>query len=114
MGRGGPAEPELAEVTPTVERCSSSRASGRHAASDYLEDAALARVVTVGCRRCGGGLAGAPVVSNVGEGARLAAERSPTSSSSRAAARRSRRSRRDRRVLVAGAHQPPELVDRAT
>src|ERR671914_260027 len=46
---------------------------GAHAASDYLEDAVLAGVNTVGCRRVGGGLAGAPAVSNVPEGAALAA-----------------------------------------
>jgi cyclic 2,3-diphosphoglycerate synthetase len=34
-------------------------------------------VPTVGCRRCGGGLAGATFVSNVLEGARLAAARGP-------------------------------------
>ena len=31
---------------------------GSHAASDYYETAALSRVTTVGCRRCGGGLRG--------------------------------------------------------
>jgi cyclic 2,3-diphosphoglycerate synthetase len=51
--------------------------SGRHAASDYLEDAVLAGVTTVGCRRVGGGLAGACVESNVVEGAKLAAEQDP-------------------------------------
>jgi cyclic 2,3-diphosphoglycerate synthetase len=34
-------------------------------------------VVTIGCRRAGGGLAGAVTYSNVHEGARLAVERSP-------------------------------------
>jgi hypothetical protein len=48
-------------------------ARGNHAASDYLEDAVLAGVRTVGCRRVGGGLAGEPVESNVPEGAALAA-----------------------------------------
>ena len=32
---------------------------GLHAASDYFEDAVLAGVMTIGCRRCGGGMAGA-------------------------------------------------------
>ena len=50
---------------------------GRHAASDHLETAALAGVVTIGCRRAGGGLAGAVTDSNVAEGARLAADRDP-------------------------------------
>jgi cyclic 2,3-diphosphoglycerate synthase len=77
MGRGGPPGPELAEVRPTLERLLELSREGRHAASDYLETAALAGVVTVGCRRCGGGLAGSPGESNVLAGAALAAEREP-------------------------------------
>jgi cyclic 2,3-diphosphoglycerate synthase len=77
MGRGGPAEPEVAEVRPTLERLLELSRAGRHAASDHLETAALAGVVTIGCRRCGGGLAGSPGGSNVLAGAALAAEREP-------------------------------------
>ena len=77
MGRGGPPEPEIAEVRPTLERLLELSREGRHAASDYLETAALAGVVTIGCRRCGGGLAGMPGESNVLAGAALAAEREP-------------------------------------
>ena len=77
MGRGGPAEPELIETPPGVDDLARLARSGRHAASDHLETAALARVVTIGCRRCGGGLAGMPGPSNVLAGAELAAGRSP-------------------------------------
>jgi cyclic 2,3-diphosphoglycerate synthetase len=77
MGRGGPPEPELAEVEPTLEALVELSRAGRHAASDYLETAALAGVVTIGCRRAGGGLAGATGESNVLAGAALAAEREP-------------------------------------
>jgi cyclic 2,3-diphosphoglycerate synthetase len=77
MGRGGPPEPEVAETPPTVDDLIGLARAGRHAASDYLETAALARVPTIGCRRAGGGLAGATVSSNVLEGARIAAARSP-------------------------------------
>jgi cyclic 2,3-diphosphoglycerate synthetase len=77
MGRGGPPKPELAEVRPTLERLLELSRDGRHAASDYLETAALAGVVTIGCRRAGGGLGGAPGESNVLQGAALAAEREP-------------------------------------
>ena len=60
MGRGGPPEPELiaggARLGP-AELLAASRA-GRHAASDCYEDAVLAGVTAIGCRRCGGGLAG--------------------------------------------------------
>jgi cyclic 2,3-diphosphoglycerate synthetase len=75
MGRGGPREPELVEVTPTVESLLEISRSGRHAASDYLETAALAGVPTIGCRRAGGGLAGQVFTSNVSRGAELAEER---------------------------------------
>ena len=67
MGRGGPPEPELiaggARLGP-AELLAASRA-GRHAASDCYEDAVLAGVTAIGCRRCGGGLAGAPFDDNV-------------------------------------------------
>jgi cyclic 2,3-diphosphoglycerate synthetase len=77
MGRGGPAEPELVEAPPTLDDLLALSRSGRHAASDHLEAAALAGVPAVGCRRAGGGLAGAPFRSNVLEGAQLAAQLDP-------------------------------------
>jgi cyclic 2,3-diphosphoglycerate synthetase len=77
MGRGGPPEPEVMETPPSIAELVALARDGRHAASDYLETAALARVPTIGCRRAGGGLAGAVVDSNVLAGAELAAARSP-------------------------------------
>jgi len=77
MGRGGPAEPEIVEVAPTVESLLEISRAGRHAASDYLETAALAGVPTIGCRRAGGGLAGQVFTSNVHRGAELVEERGP-------------------------------------
>ena len=77
MGRGGPARPELAVVRPTLASLLELSRAGRHAASDYLEIAALTGIVTIGCRRAGGGLVGAVTSSNVLEGAALAAERDP-------------------------------------
>ena len=77
MGRGGPAEPEVAAIQPTLASLLDMSRAGHHAASDYLETAALTGVVTIGCRRAGGGLAGGVVTSNVEEGAALAAERDP-------------------------------------
>jgi cyclic 2,3-diphosphoglycerate synthetase len=47
---------------------------GEHAASDYLEDALMSGVPTVGTRRAGGGLAGKPFATNVAEGARQAVD----------------------------------------
>jgi cyclic 2,3-diphosphoglycerate synthetase len=77
MGRGGPAEPELVEVPPTLEYLLELSRGGRHAASDHLETAAVAGVPTIGCRRAGGGLAGAVSASNVLEGAGVAAGLDP-------------------------------------
>jgi cyclic 2,3-diphosphoglycerate synthase len=77
MGRGGPAEPELVATPPTIDELIALSRSGRHAASDHLEAAVLAGVPAVGCRRAGGGMAGAPFASNVLEGARLAASLEP-------------------------------------
>jgi cyclic 2,3-diphosphoglycerate synthase len=73
MGRGGPAEPSVAAADIGLEDLLEVAASGAHAASDYLEDAVLAGVRTVGCRRVGGGPLGAPFDSNVAAGAALAA-----------------------------------------
>jgi cyclic 2,3-diphosphoglycerate synthetase len=77
MGRGGPAEPQVAAVQPTLASLLDISRAGHHAASDYLETAVLTGVVTIGCRRAGGGLAGAVTTSNVLQGAAVAAEREP-------------------------------------
>jgi cyclic 2,3-diphosphoglycerate synthase len=77
MGRGGPAEAEVVEARPELADLLALSRAGRHAASDHLETAVLAGVPTVGCRRCGGGLAGATFTSTVLEGARLAAGLDP-------------------------------------
>ncbi len=77
MGRGGPAEPRVAEAGPSLDELIAIAESGSHAASDFLEDAVIAGVRTVGCRRVGGGFAGAPFESNVPAGAALAASLDP-------------------------------------
>ena len=77
MGRGGPPEPELVETPPGVDELLARSRAGRHAASDHLETAALCGVPTIGCRRAGGGLAGAVFSSNVAAGAALAASLEP-------------------------------------
>ncbi|MEA2386428.1 MAG: cyclic 2,3-diphosphoglycerate synthase [Thermoleophilaceae bacterium] len=73
MGRGGPPEPVVAAPDTSLENLEALAAAGRHAASDYLEDAVLAGVPTVGCRRVGGSLAGVPFDTNMAAGARMAA-----------------------------------------
>ena len=73
MGRGGPAEPQVAGPDDvTVEALLARARRGEHAASDFLEDALVAGVTTVGARRAGGGLAGRPFVTNVAAAAALA------------------------------------------
>jgi cyclic 2,3-diphosphoglycerate synthetase len=75
MGRGGPPEPEVLRGDQVVLEPRDLLAmadAGKHAASDYVEDALLGRVPTVGCRRCGGGLAGGVEISNVAAGIEVA------------------------------------------
>jgi cyclic 2,3-diphosphoglycerate synthetase len=77
MGRGGPEEPEVLrgdELELRAKDLIEIADRGGHAASDYIEDAALGRVPTVGCRRCGGGLAGGVEISNVAAGIEKANE----------------------------------------
>jgi len=77
MGRGGPPEPRVAQADTALEHLLAVVEAGGHGASDYLEDAVLAGVRTVGCRRVGGGPTGAPAESNVVAGAELAASLTP-------------------------------------
>ena len=75
MGRGGPEIPEVIrgdQLTITAESLIEVAEQGKHAASDYWEDALTSRVITVGCRRCAGGLAGSPYLDNVEEGIKIA------------------------------------------
>ncbi len=62
-GRGGPDEPRVVfgyelELTPQFLLSIADR--GEHAASDYWEEALVGKIVTIGARRCGGGMAGKP------------------------------------------------------
>jgi cyclic 2,3-diphosphoglycerate synthase len=107
MGRGGPPEPEVVRVRPTIDALVEISRAGRHAASDHLETAALADVDTVGCWRCGGGLAGAVAVSNVVEGARVAAGLDPELVVFDGSGAALPPVAAARRVLVVGAHQDP-------
>src|SRR5829696_5995212 len=113
MGRGGPPRPEVIEGHKLVvgsDYLLEALERGSHAASDYYETAALSRVTTVGCRRCGGGLAGEPFVSNVVQGAEIAnlLETGVTVFDGSGAAVPPVEV--ERRVLVAGAHQDPEYI----
>ncbi|MCC7559585.1 MAG: 2,3-diphosphoglycerate synthetase [Methanobacterium sp.] len=77
MGRGGPEEPEIVrgdeiEITPQYLMEQSNK--GIHAASDHWEDALMSRILTIGCRRCGGGMVGQVFITNMKQGAQMANE----------------------------------------
>jgi cyclic 2,3-diphosphoglycerate synthetase len=110
MGRGGPPEPEVVTVPPTLDALIALSRSGRHAASDHLETAAVVGVPTVGCRRCGGGLAGEVATSNVGEGARLAVELDPELVVFDGSGAALPPVDTDRTVAVVGGHQDPAVA----
>jgi cyclic 2,3-diphosphoglycerate synthetase len=113
MGRGGPPRPEVIEghkLEVGSEYLLEALERGSHAASDYYETAALSRVTTVGCRRCGGGLAGEPFVSNVLEGARIANTLDTGVTLFDGSGAAMPPVEVERRVLVAGAHQDPEYI----
>jgi len=113
MGRGGPQEPEIVDgqaARLTVKELLEWSRQGRHAASDHFEDALLSRVVTVGCRRCGGGMAGQPFVSTVAEGVRVANHLEPSFIVLEGSGAALPPVASDARLLVAGGHQPVEHV----
>jgi cyclic 2,3-diphosphoglycerate synthetase len=77
MGRGGPEKPEIVrgdKIEITAEYLMEQSNKGVHAASDHWEDALMSRVLTIGCRRCGGGMVGDVFLTNMKKGAELANE----------------------------------------
>lgn len=80
MGRGGPKDPQLLrgeDIIINPQYLLSLSSKGLHASSDYIEDAMMSRITTIGCRRCGGGFGGKVFLSNVSEGAKLADSLNP-------------------------------------
>jgi cyclic 2,3-diphosphoglycerate synthetase len=110
MGRGGPREPETILVPPTIDGLLELSRAGRHAASDHLETAALSGVETVGARRCGGGLAGAVLSSNVHAAARVAAELAPDLVVFDGSGAALPPIAADRTVVVVAGHQDPAVA----
>lgn len=113
MGRGGPEEPEVldpSQLALTPEALLAWSDAGRHAASDHVEDALMAGVVTVGTRRCGGGLAGAPVDATFGAGVAVANERPEELLILEGSGAAIPPCHADVTVLVVPAHADPELV----
>ena len=113
MGRGGPAEPELVDPATadlSAEGLVALADQGRHAASDYLEDALVAQVATVGTRRCGGGLAGAPADDTFAAGVAIADERPESLLLFEGSGAALPPAHADATVLVVPASADPELV----
>ncbi|TML43205.1 MAG: 2,3-diphosphoglycerate synthetase [Actinobacteria bacterium] len=110
MGRGGPEVLEVAESPPSLDELLARSRGGSHAASDYLEIAAVAGVVTIGCRRCGGGLAGAVATSNVQAGADLAVQRGADFVVFDGSGAAIPPVATGKRVLVTSTYDPPALV----
>ena len=89
MGRGGPAEPELVDgAADGGGPARRARAPGSMPRRTTSRSPCSPECPTVGCRRAGGGMAGAPFVSNV-------ARRRTPGGVARAGRRRLRRQRRD-------------------
>jgi cyclic 2,3-diphosphoglycerate synthase len=113
MGRGGPAEPELIDPAAdslTAQSLLELARSGRHAASDHLEDALVAGVATVGTRRCGGGLAGIPASATFAAGVRLANDRDEPLLLFEGSGTAIPPVEADATICVVGATSDPELV----
>jgi cyclic 2,3-diphosphoglycerate synthetase len=113
MGRGGPPQPEVLKgekIKLTPQLLLDNSLKGKHAASDYFEDALVSEVTTVGARRCGGGLGGAPFFSNVLEAAEVADKTpgSPVVFEGSGAAIPPVRT--DKTILVVSAHLPLEHI----
>ena len=113
MGRGGPPEPEKVTVRPTVEALVELSRSGRHAASDHLETAAVVgvdddRVQALRRRARWSGRD----VERRSRAPRSRQHSFPTSSYSTGAALRCPPVAADRTVVVVGGHQDPAVVGR--
>lgn len=113
MGRGGPPEPDYVD-TSKMEISSDTLISvaerGGHAASDYWEDALLGDVPTVGCRRCGGGMAGNPFSSNVLQGAMMTNEIPQKFVVMEGSGATFPPVKTDKRIVLVGAGQPIEHI----
>ncbi|MBI5119173.1 2,3-diphosphoglycerate synthetase [Candidatus Poribacteria bacterium] len=113
MGRGGPPQPEVIkgeEVRITPEYLLAESRRGKHAASDHYENALMARLTTIGCRRCGGGFAGVVFTSVVPQGARVANELPNDFVIFEGSGSSMPPVATDAWVLVIGAHQTPDYI----
>lgn len=113
MGRGGPAEPVVVDTREqqiNPDYLLQVVQEGKHAASDYWENAILADIPAIGCRRCGGGMAGNPFITNVAEGVRIANGLPVDLVIMEGSGPTFPPVQTDSKLLVVGAHQPLEQV----
>ncbi|MCF7917605.1 2,3-diphosphoglycerate synthetase [Candidatus Gracilibacteria bacterium] len=75
LSRGGPDNPLVVrgdKLHINVDYLLGIDAQGMHASSDCFEDALTAKVITFGCRRCGGGMSGKAMITVLDRGVRMA------------------------------------------
>ena len=111
MGRGGPEEPEIVhgeKLKINAEFLLEQSEKGVHAASDHWEDALMSRILTIGCRRCGGGMAGEVFLTNMKKGARLANEVDSKFAIFEGSGAAIPPIRTNRKIVLIGANQPIE------
>ena len=111
MGRGGPEEPEIVhgeELEINAEFLLEQSEKGVHAASDHWEDALMSRILTIGCRRCGGGMAGEVFLTNMKRGAKLANEVDSRFAIFEGSGAAIPPIKTDKKIALVGANQPIE------
>ena len=113
MGRGGPEDPEIVhgeKLKINAEFLLEQSEKGVHAASDHWEDALMSRILTIGCRRCGGGMAGEVFLTNMKKGARLANEVDSKFAIFEGSGAAIPPIMTDKRIALVGANQPIENI----
>ena len=111
MGRGGPEEPEIVhgeKLEINAEFLLEQSEKGVHAASDHWEDALMSRILTIGCRRCGGGMAGEVFLTNMKKGAKLANEVDSRFAIFEGSGAAIPPIKTDKKIVLIGANQPIE------
>ena len=113
MGRGGPEEPEIVhgeKLEINAEFLLEQSEKGVHAASDHWEDALMSRILTIGCRRCGGGMAGEVFLTNMKKGAKLANEVDSKFAIFEGSGAAIPPIKTDKKIALVGANQPIENI----
>ena len=111
MGRGGPEEPEVVhgeKLEINAKFLLEQSEKGVHAASDHWEDALMSRILTIGFRRCGGGMAGEVFMTNMKKGAKLANEVDAKFAIFEGSGAAIPPIKTDKKIVLVGANQPIE------